>query len=177
MCYYINMYFLLAILVTFPNMNTFMKLLFSADCIKRCSNYWYSTLYYPKFKQSIDILTVKIKDLKMVLFNFYIILFTAFRFGNVHIIDVNKEMAVLLHTTTLFVSTRTRLVNNQHIQRHVNGPPILVNTLYMDKIPWINIYKKIGMLTPFCLRTVYFLILFMKIRYLCLCNELYMRSS
>lgn len=86
----------------------------------------------------------------MVLLNFYIILFTAFRFGNVHIIDVNKEMAVLLHTTTLSVSTRTRLVNNQHTQRHVNGPPILVNTLYMDKIPGINIYQKIGMLTPFC---------------------------
>lgn len=150
MCYYINMYFLLAILVTFPNMNTFMKLLFSADCIKRCSNYWYSTLYYPKFKQSIDILTVKIKDLKNGFIKLLYYLFTAFRFGNVHIIDVNKEMAVLLHTTTLFVSTRTRLVNNQHIQRHVNGPPILVITLYMDKIPWINIYKKIGMLTPFC---------------------------
>lgn len=48
----------------------------------------------------------------MVLLNFYIILFIVFRFGNVYIIDVNKEMVVLFYMIIFFVFIRMWFVNN-----------------------------------------------------------------
>lgn len=115
MCYYINMYFLLVILVIFLNMNIFMKLLFLVDCIKRCLNYWYLIFYYLKFNKSIDIFIVKIKDLKNGFIKFLYYLFIVFRFGNVYIIDVNKEMVVLFYMIIFFVFIRMWFVNNYYI--------------------------------------------------------------
>lgn len=41
---------------------------------------------------------------------------------------VTKEKVVLLHTINDFVITKRLCVSSLHIQKLVNGPPILVNS-------------------------------------------------
>lgn len=44
---------------------------------------------------------------------------------------VTKEKVVLLHTINDFVITKRLCVSGLHIQKLVNGPPILVNSRYL----------------------------------------------